>query len=460
MPNRPNNGAAAPQTTVPSHRLIEANVPRYTSYPTAPHFHPGVTAETVGSWIDALPAAEAMSLYLHIPFCDRLCWFCACHTKQTLRYEPVAEYLATLYREIETIGRRIAGRNRVAAIHLGGGSPTMLKPDDLRTLRRKLDASFAMTPDVSLSVEIEPNDMDEGRLDALTEIGLTRASLGIQDFDERVQQAINRVQSFETTAAVVDGLRARGVRSVNLDLLYGLPFQSVETLAETVEKSLWLRPDRIALFGYAHVPWFKKHQTMIDETALPDADARLAQAMAAARLIASQGYQRIGIDHFALPDDSLAVAAREGRLRRNFQGYTDERCQTIVGLGLSSISQYVQGYAQNHPSTGEYGRRVLAGELATVRGIALSDDDRVRGWVIERLMCDFAFSADETLRRFGGAARPVLAEATALAQNSAGLRRDGDRFVVDEDDRIVVRTIAANFDRYLAQQQSRHSAAV
>jgi oxygen-independent coproporphyrinogen-3 oxidase len=447
-------------TTVPSHRLIEANVPRYTSYPTAPHFHPGVTAETVGRWIDELPAGEAISLYLHIPFCDRLCWFCACHTKQTLRYEPVAEYLATLHREIETIGRRIAGRNRVTAIHLGGGSPTMLKPDDLRALRRKLDASFAMAPDVSLSVEIDPNDMDEERLDALAAIGLTRASLGVQDFNERVQKAINREQSFETTAAVVDGLRARGVRSINLDLLYGLPFQSVETLAETVEKSLWLRPDRIALFGYAHVPWFKKHQTMIDEAALPDADARLAQAMAAARLIASQGYQRIGIDHFALPDDSLAIAAREGRLRRNFQGYTDERCETIIGLGPSSISRYAQGYAQNHPSTGEYGRRTLARELAIVRGIALSDDDRVRGWVIERLMCDFAFSAAAALQHFGGAARTVLAEAAALAQNSSGLRREGDRFVVDENDRIVVRTIAANFDRYLSQQQSRHSAAV
>lgn len=460
MLNRPTSSAAAPQPTAPSHRLIEANVPRYTSYPTAPHFHLGVTAETVASWIDALPAGEAISLYLHIPFCDRLCWFCACHTKQTLRYEPVAEYLATLHKEIATIGWRIAGRNAVAAVHLGGGSPTMLEPDDLVALRRKLDASFAMAPDASLSVEIDPNDMDEARLDALAAIGLTRASLGIQDFDRRVQQAINREQGFDTTAAVVDGLRARGVRSVNLDLLYGLPFQSVETLAETVERSLSLRPDRIALFGYAHVPWFKKHQTMIDEASLPDADARLAQAMAAAGLIASHGYQRVGIDHFALPGDSLAVAAREGRLRRNFQGYTDERCETIVGLGPSSISRYAGGYAQNHPSTGEYGRRVLAGELATVRGVALSWDDRVRGWVIERLMCDFAFSAAQALRHFGSAARPVLAEAAALARTSSGLRRDGDRFVVDEEDRIVVRTIAANFDRYLAHRQGRHSAAV
>ncbi|RLP28280.1 oxygen-independent coproporphyrinogen III oxidase [Mesorhizobium sp. YM1C-6-2] len=447
-------------STVPSHRLIEANVPRYTSYPTAPHFHPEVTSDTVGQWLDAMPDGEAVSLYLHIPFCDKLCWFCACHTKQTLRYEPVADYLAALHCEIETVGRRIAGRNSVAAIHLGGGSPTMLKPDDLRALRRKLDACFKMTPDASLSVEIDPNDMDGEKLDALAEIGLTRASLGVQDFDERVQRAINRMQSFETTAAVVDGLRARGVGSVNLDLLYGLPFQSVETLIATVDKALSLEPDRIALFGYAHVPWFKKHQTMIDDATLPGATARLAQAMAAAQSIASRGYARIGIDHFALPEDSLAEAAREGRLRRNFQGYTDERCGTIIGLGPSSISQYMQGYAQNEPSTGEYGRRVSKGLLAIARGIALSDDDRARGWVIERLMCDLAFSASEAIRRFGATGAEVVAEASLLAQNSTGLRRDGDHFVVDDDDRIVVRAIAANFDRYLAQRQSRHSAAV
>ena len=436
------------------------NVPRYTSYPTAPHFHPGVDAAVCRTWLEALESHDEISLYLHIPYCDKLCWFCACHTKQTRHYQPVANFLHSLHREIETVGSLVRGKGRVRAIHFGGGSPTMLKPDDLRALRWKLDACFTMAPAASLSVEIDPNDMDGEKLDALAEIGLTRASLGVQDFDERVQRAINRMQSFETTAAVVDGLRARGVGSVNLDLLYGLPFQSVETLIATVDKALSLEPDRIALFGYAHVPWFKKHQTMIDDATLPGPTARLAQATAAAQSIASRGYARIGIDHFARPEDSLAEAAREGRLRRNFQGYTDERCGTIIGLGPSSISQYVQGYAQNEPSTGEYGRRVSKGLLAIARGIALSDDDRARGWVIERLMCDLAFSASEAIRRFGATGAEVVAEASLLAQNSTGLRRDGDRFVVDDDDRIVVRAIAANFDRYLAQRQSRHSAAV
>ncbi len=282
---------------VPSHRLIEANVPRYTSYPTAPHFHAGVDAATVAGWLDSVGEDEAVSLYIHVPYCDRLCWFCACNTRQTLRYEPVAAYLVALYREMELVGGRIGKRASIVAIHLGGGSPTMLRPDDLRILRELLEANFTLAPDVGLSVEIDPNDMDEARLDALAAIGLTRASLGIQDFDPRVQKAINREQSFEMTARVLEGLRARGVGSVNLDLLYGLPFQTAETLGATIEQALSLRPERLALFGYAHVPWFKKHQTMIDEQALPDLAARLEQAVAAAGLIRSAGYRPVGIDH-------------------------------------------------------------------------------------------------------------------------------------------------------------------
>ncbi len=299
-------------TAPPSHKLLDApldaGVPRYTSYPTAPHFHAGVTGETVSAWLDAVVPDEAISLYLHVPFCDRLCWFCACNTRQTLRYAPVAAYLETLRREIALVGARLAGRGRVAAIHFGGGSPTLLKPADLHALRRSLGEAFAIAPDVALSVEIDPNDMDEGRLDALAGIGLTRASLGIQDFDARVQRAINRPQSFEDTAAVVEGLRARGVGSVNLDLLYGLPFQTLETQAATIGLALSLRPDRMALFGYAHVPWFKKHQTMIDAAALPGPLARLEQASAAARFISSAGYEPVGIDHFALPGDAHAGA--------------------------------------------------------------------------------------------------------------------------------------------------------
>ncbi|MER8884903.1 oxygen-independent coproporphyrinogen III oxidase [Mesorhizobium sp. M0678] len=438
------------------------NVPRYTSYPTAPHFNTSVDAAVCRGWLQALDEGHEISLYLHIPYCDKLCWFCACHTKQTRHYEPVSTYLRSLHAEIATVASLVAGKGRVRAVHFGGGSPTMLKPEDLVALGTVLRNSFTFPPGAKISVEIEPNDMDDARLDALAEIGMTRASLGVQDFDPKVQKAINREQSFLQTKAVVDGVRSRGVESVNLDLLYGLPHQTRESVSSTVAQALTLEPDRIALFGYAHVPWFKKHQTMIDEAWLPGPAERFAQSQLAARAIVDQGYEAIGLDHFAKPGDALALAARAGTLHRNFQGYTEDRCETLIGLGPSSISQFREGYAQNMPSTAEYGRMVADGGLAAVRGIALSDDDRVRGWIIERLMCDFAFSAIELVERFGEAGQRLLlkASSTALHGPARLLELDGDRFVVPAESRPFVRSIAAKFDKYFETGTARHSVAV
>ncbi|TPJ27249.1 oxygen-independent coproporphyrinogen III oxidase [Mesorhizobium sp. B2-7-2] len=438
------------------------NVPRYTSYPTAPHFHPGVDAVTVRGWMNALEGDDEISLYVHIPYCDRLCWFCACHTKQTRRYAPVATFLRSLHKEIGTVGRLVSGRGRVRAVHFGGGSPTMLKPEDILMLGKALRDRFDFLDDASLSVEIDPNDMDEGRLDAFAAIGMTRASLGVQDFDPRVQKAINREQSFALTKGIVDAVRARGVLSVNLDLLYGLPHQTCESVAATVAEALTLAPDRLALFGYAHVPWFKKHQTMIDEAWLPDSTARLAQSQLAARLIVDAGYEALGLDHFARPQDMLAVAARAGRIRRNFQGYTEDQCETLIGLGPSSISRYRQGHAQNIVATGEYEKVVNSGRLAIARGVEFSLDDLARGWIIERLMCNFTFSAAELVKRFGAVGQTLLCEASRLAVGGAGqlLRLDGENFVVPEESRPFVRTVAAKFDKYLNNGTGRHSLAV
>ncbi|RWA59529.1 oxygen-independent coproporphyrinogen III oxidase [Mesorhizobium sp.] len=443
-------------------KSLNENVPRYTSYPTAPHFHPGLDAIVVRGWMETLEGDDEISLYLHIPYCDRLCWFCACHTKQTLHYAPVATFLRSLHREIETVGGLVGGRGMVRAVHFGGGSPTMLRPDDILALGKALRDRFDFLDDASLSVEIDPNDMDEGRLDAFAAIGMTRASLGVQDFDPKVQKAINREQSFALTKSIVDAVRARGVTSVNLDLLYGLPHQTLESVAATVAQALTLTPDRLALFGYAHVPWFKKHQTMIDEAWLPDSAARLAQSQLAARLIVDAGYEALGLDHFAKPQDSLAVAAHGGKIRRNFQGYTEDQCETLIGLGPSSISRYRQGYAQNIIATGEYERAVDSGQLAIARGIKLSVDDQARGWVIERLMCQFAFSAVDLVDRFGAVGQKLLCEASRLAISSQGelLRLEGENFVVPEESRPLVRTVAAKFDKYLRNGSARHSVAV
>ncbi|WP_313532469.1 oxygen-independent coproporphyrinogen III oxidase [Shinella sp.] len=441
---------------------LSSPVPRYTSYPTSPHFNESIGPEVYADWLSTLTAASRLSLYAHIPYCDRLCWFCACHTKQTLRYEPVEAYLRGLYAEIAAIGARVDRATLVTALHFGGGSPTLLRPDDMRALKTCLEANFTFAGDAEISVEMDPNDLDDERHDALAAIGMTRASLGIQDFDPRVQKAINRIQTFEQTRGVVEAARARGVRSVNCDILYGLPFQTMETLAETVRAVISLAPDRIALFGYAHVPWMKKHQTMIDEAALPGILARFEQMRMAGEMLVAAGYEAVGIDHFALPADRLAVAARNGTLRRNFQGYTDDQADALVGLGASAIGQLPQGYIQNMPATGEYLRRAEEGGLAAVRGYALTDEDRARAYVIERVMCDFGFSFADVADRFPAFAAVIRGEAKAFAASDRdGLCRiEEGCFRLTTAGRPFARTVAAVFDAHLASGRGRHSVAV
>jgi oxygen-independent coproporphyrinogen-3 oxidase len=441
---------------------LSAPVPRYTSYPTAPHFNESIDADVYARWLGALDAKNRLSLYVHVPYCDRLCWFCACHTKQTLRYEPVAAYLKGLSAEIAAIGGRVSRDVPVTALHFGGGSPTLLRPDDMVALKACLAENFAFSAGAEISVEMDPNDLDDARHDALAEIGMTRASLGIQDFDPTVQKAINRIQTFEQTRGVVEAARARGVRSVNCDILYGLPHQTVETLAQTVLAVISLAPDRIALFGYAHVPWMKKHQTMIDEAALPGVVARFDQMQMAAEMLVGAGYEAIGIDHFALPTDRLAIAARNGTLRRNFQGYTDDAADALIGLGASSIGQLPQGYIQNMPATGDYLRRVGEGGLAAVRGYSFTAEDRGRAWVIERVMCDFGFSFVDITARYPELAGTIRSEALQfVASDKDGLTRiEGGRFMLTATGRPFARTVAAVFDAHLASGRGRHSVAV
>ncbi|MDR3473154.1 MAG: oxygen-independent coproporphyrinogen III oxidase [Devosia sp.] len=437
-------------------------VPRYTSYPTAPHFHPGVDDDVYRGWLAALPEDATLSLYLHVPFCDRLCWFCGCNTKQTNRYAPVAAYLESLYAEIRAVAARLDCRGRVVAMHLGGGSPSMLLPADFDRLARLLRQGFAVDPAAEFSIEIDPNDMDEARYDALAEIGINRVSLGVQDFNPAVQVAINRIQSFEQTKAVVDAMRARGVVSVNLDVLYGLPYQTVEFVEATVDQALSLEPDRMAIFGYAHVPWMKPHQKMIEDAALPGIEARFEQSAAAAARIGAHGYEPIGMDHFAKPSDSLAIAARTGCLHRNFQGYTTDAATALIGLGASAIGKLPQGYVQNEVPTAQYARKVADRGTAIARGVALTPDDGVRGYVIERLMCDFAVSATDLQTRFGADAASVIEEMQAIAADDpdALVEFSGQRLVVTPRGRPFVRSIAARFDAYLQLGAARHSLAV
>ncbi len=437
-------------------------VPRYTSYPTAPHFDSTVGPAVHAEWLRAIPASDELSLYVHIPYCDTLCWFCGCNTKITQRHAPVSRYLKHLFHEIAIVAATLPAGSMITHCHWGGGSPTLLTPDEIQNLAERLKSSFNFATNVEFAVEIDPRDMAAAKADALVRAGMTRASIGVQDFNETVQAAINRHQSFEQTNEVVDLLRARGVSSVNIDAMYGLPHQTLSALRDTIDKVVALTPDRVALFGYAHVPWMKKHQRLIDETVMAGPQERFEHACDAGNRLEDAGLDRIGFDHFAAPQDSLSLAARSGRLKRNFQGYTADGANTLIGLGASSISKLPQGYVQNESAIAGYERRIMSNELATTKGVKFSKDDVVRAAVIERLMCDFEVSRNEIRTRFGDQGANIISETYERAGSvDNGLCvLDGDVLVVTEAGRPFVRTVCSWFDAYFQAGSARHSIAV
>lgn len=338
----------------------------------------------------------------------------------------------------------------------------MLLPADMCLLADRIREQLRVSEGVEFSIEVDPNDMTPDRYDGFAEAGVTRVSVGVQDFDPLVQRSINRIQTVEQTRAVIDAVRRRGVRSVNLDVLYGLPHQTIDSLDATVDAVLEMAPDRIALFGYAHVPWMKTHQKMIDEAALPDVVERYYQSQHAAAKLVAAGYEPIGMDHFARPGDPLAVAAREGRLHRNFQGYTTDDAPVLIGLGASAIGTLPQGYVQNVTPTGEYMRRALAGELPIARGFALTADDRLRRYAIEQLMCNAELRVSDLQSRFGTISGQLVEDMHMLyaLDGEALVTFDGDRLALTERGRPFVRTFASTFDAYLSAGKPRHSVAV
>ena len=433
--------------------LAERNVPRYTSYPTAPHFTAGVGPDTYRDWLGALLSEARLSLYIHVPFCTELCHYCGCNTRAIRKQEPVDAYAERLLEEIALLPG-LNGR-KLTHLHWGGGTPSILGPAWLETIASALASRFDLSELKEHAIELDPRRLDRSLVRALKTIGVNRASLGVQDTSPHVQQAIGRVQPFELVERAADWLREAGIVNLNVDLMYGLPTQTVRDVARSAELAASLGGQRMALFGYAHVPWFKQHQRLIDDAALPDAAARLEQAQVASETLQSFGYQIVGLDHFALPCDELSVAAREGRLHRNFQGYTTDEDDALIGLGASAIGRLPQGFIQNAPDLGGYSRAVQAGRFATVKGLALSDDDRTRAAIIERLMCDLAVD----LACFGGGFADEMTELRALAADGL-LTIDGKRIAITERGRPYVRIAAAVFDTYLAASQKRHSAAV
>ena len=379
----------------------EERLPRYTSYPTAPHFSPAIGADTYAKWLAELPAGTSASLYLHVPFCREMCWYCGCHTQIVRRDDLVAAYQRTLRSEIARVADTIGRRIKVEHIHFGGGTPTIMTPEAFSELMAAMREAFFVLPSAEIAVEIDPRTLTADMVEAMRLSGVNRTSLGVQSFDPVVQRAINRVQSFEQTAEVVDMLRSAGIQGVNFDLIYGLPHQTVASCLDTVRRALMLAPDRFSVFGYAHVPAFKKHQRMIDEAVLPDGLARHDQACAIADALKQAGYVQIGLDHFARPDDAMALAFAERTLRRNFQGYTTDQSEVLLGFGASAIGHLPQGYVQNQVQIGAYAESIAAGRLATAKGYRLSDDDRLRADIIERIMCEFGVDLGEICARHG-----------------------------------------------------------
>lgn len=438
------------------------NVPRYTSYPTAPHFSDAVDAGTYEGWLADLDPNAPISLYLHVPFCRQICWYCGCNMKLASRPEPVGDYAATLMREISLLSERLPGRMSISHLHWGGGTPTVLEPDDFECAMSVVRAHFDFTDGAELAVECDPRTLRKDMIERIGALGFTRASFGVQEFDPRVQAAINRIQPPDMVQDAVSSLRKARVRGINFDLIYGLPYQTTETLLETIRLCAKMRPDRIALFGYAHVPWMAKKQRMIDEASLPRSGERIEQANEAAKALKAAGYVAVGLDHFALPEDSMAKALSDGTLRRNFQGYTTDTAQALLGVGSTSIGRTPQGFVQNISETGAWAREVDEGRLPIAKGRAFKGQDRLRGEVIEALMCQGKADLHALAQAYGAPQKWYAHSAGALADlvREGIIVFDGGRIALTESGQPLVRVVASAFDEYLSNNPMRHAAAV
>jgi oxygen-independent coproporphyrinogen-3 oxidase len=439
---------------------IDGNGPRYTSYPTADRFQNG---SDLSLYHDALADCRAdapapLSLYLHIPFCENICYYCGCNKIITRDHGRSARYVSYLGREMALVAERLGERRQVIQSHWGGGTPTFLDPEEMRRVMALLNTHFALAAEGEHSIEIDPRRVDQARMALLAELGFNRVSLGVQDFDAEVQQAIHRIQPFEETRAVVEAARALGFRSVSLDLIYGLPHQTAARFGHTIEQVLALRPDRLSVYSYAHLPHVFKPQRRIDQSALPPAGEKLDILVSTIERLTAEGYVYIGMDHFALPDDDLAVAQREGRLQRNFQGYSTHAGYDQLGLGISAIGAIAGRYVQNARTLDEYYGALDHGRLPLARGVAMTADDHLRHEIIGDLMCHGVLDLAAIEARHGidfqQAFSAELADLHGLSTDGL-VRCEPGRITVTPLGRLLVRRVAMVFDRYLRDDAAR-----
>ncbi|MBF0357105.1 MAG: oxygen-independent coproporphyrinogen III oxidase [Magnetococcales bacterium] len=441
--------------------------PRYTSYPTAPHFKEELLDSTIYKnellRLEKVDPNRPLSIYIHIPFCQDECYYCGCMRMITKDRSRAEDYLKALYKEVELLGALFGREKPVVQLHFGGGTPTYLDGRQLEELMAKIGTQFNLLTDDSgdYSIEVDPREADGGKLALLRRLGFNRISFGVQDINPKVQEAVNRVQPLELDVQVVAEARKAGFKSVNIDLIYGLPHQTAETFATTLKTVLDdLDPDRLAIFNFAHLPDLLKNQRKIDAAHLPQPDEKLQILEESIRILEERGYVYIGMDHFGKPEDELTVAQRDGKLHRNFQGYTTHSECDLVGLGVSSISQIGDMYAQNLKKVHHYQNHMDSGELPLFRGLLMSADDRIRHTVIMKIMCDFRLDFASIEAKFGLVFEEYFADAL---QQLAVMERDGlleieNRIIqVRPAGKILIRNIATAFDWYLSQSLTKNS---
>lgn len=459
--------ATRPQTVegaVPASWLAQAarSLPRYTSYPTALAFEPAQDDAEARRWLSEIRPDQALSVYVHVPFCKRLCWYCGCHTSVFHEYDRVRNFFETLKLEAGLWADALPEHGGAQHLHFGGGSPNALAPAHFAELVGLLKARFGVQPDAEIAAELDPGLLTPEFIDAAAGAGVNRVSLGVQTLDDEVQRKVNRIQPFDRVATVTERLRWAGVPAINFDLMYGLPGQTPQNVEASVRQALTLRPDRVAVFGYAHVPWMKKQQVMIREQDLADAQGRWDQAEAADGALVAAGYIRVGLDHYALPGDPLVEALGQGRLRRNFQGYTDDPAPVMIPIGPSSIGRLGRGFVQNQVQTHNWSRAIEGGGLPVARRLPVSPGDELRAAVIERLMCDLAVDVGAVCvsQGFGADALDACLDGVRALETEGLCRLDGRRVAIPEPARRLMRTVAACFDERLSDGGRRHARAV
>lgn len=427
--------------------LFESRVPRYTSYPPANRFLSAEGQLHQVQWLDGVPHGSQLSLYVHLPYCKAICWFCACRTQAAENDAVVTDYVEALLKELEAVSNHLPKSVSLSRLHLGGGTPTMIKPEDMTRLLDAIYSALPRSDGFDCSVEIDTTQVSRRMIQTLASFGMNRATVGVQDFDPNVQHAIGREQGFEQTFRVVGELRELNLPHIDMEMLYGLPKQSANSIAETAQQVLSMDPDRVAICEYAHLPNLAKRQILIDARGLPTAENAFLNAQIARHMLLSDGYEPIGIDHFVKPGDSLIAARNNQTLRRDFEGYSDNASYALIGLGASAISHFPQGYVQNASATSVYCDTVQRAGLAGSRGYDLSQDDQVVAHMIERIMCRFELDVPAIHQQFP-AARKLVDQLLDAVRKVYGLCIDDspERLVIKPEYHPLARMVCSTLD--------------